>query len=150
MQQLYANYSLLMIMLGAGIITLLLQSIAGHVMNDLLEECSKNCRDEKSVDPQFDQKISSVLRTTYSGKRCGRFCGQVPVGIPGISNTIIYLGKCWTVWGMVCGNVFWGCVRFVGIYLQTSLQVLWYVLYLHRYHISTYFWRRIIDAGACT
>ncbi len=41
MQQLYANYSLLMIMLGAGIITLLLQSIAGHVMNDLLEECSK-------------------------------------------------------------------------------------------------------------
>lgn len=25
----------------SGIITLLLQSIAGHVMNDLLEECSK-------------------------------------------------------------------------------------------------------------
>ena len=56
MQQLYANYSLLMIMLGAGIITLLLQSIAGHVMNDLLEECS--CRDEKPVDPQFDQNFS--------------------------------------------------------------------------------------------
>ena len=107
MQQLYANYSLLMIMLGAGIITLLLQSIAGHVMNDLLEECSK------------------------------------------IAGTIIYLGKCWTVWGMVCGNVFWGVYDLWDIYSDITSS-LWYVLYLHRYHISTYFWRRIIDAGACT
>lgn len=149
MQQLYANYSLLMIMLGAGIITLLLQSIAGHVMNDLLEECSKIAGTKNPWIRNLIKKISSVLRTTYSGKRCGRFCGQVPVGIPGISNTIIYLGKCWTVWGMVCGNVFWGVYDLWDIYSDITSS-LWYVLYLHRYHISTYFWRRIIDAGACT
>ena len=148
MQQLYANYSLLMIMLGAGIITLLLQSIAGHVMNDLLEECSKIAGTKNPWIRNLIKKFQ-VCYELHSGKRCGRFCGQVPVRIPGISNTIIYLGKCWTVWGMVCGNVFWGVYDLWDIYSDITSS-LWYVLYLHRYHISTYFWRRIIDAGACT
>ena len=75
MQQLYANYSLLMIMLGAGIITLLLQSIAGHVMNDLLEECSKIAGTKNPWIRNLIKKFQVCYELHIPAKDVGGFVG---------------------------------------------------------------------------
>lgn len=122
MQQLYANYSLLMIMLGAGIITLLLQSIAGHVMNDLLEECSKIAGTKNPWIRNLIKKFQVCYELHIPAKDVGGFVDRYlleyrayQIRLSTWENVGLY--GAWFV-----GMYFGGCTIY-GIYIQTSLQV---------------------------
>ena len=122
MQQLYANYSLLMIMLGAGIITLLLQSIAGHVMNDLLEECSKIAGTKNPWIRNLIKKFQVCYELHIPAKDVGGFVDR-------------YLLEYWAyqirlstwenvgLYGAWFVGMYFGVCTIYGIYIQTSLQI---------------------------
>ena len=109
MQQLYANYSLLMIMLGAGIITLLLQSIAGHVMNDLLEECSKIAGTKNPWIRNLIKKFQVCYELHIPAKDVGGSCWNT-----GHIKYDYLLGKMLDCMGHGLWECILGCVRFMG------------------------------------
>ena len=122
MQQLYANYSLLMIMLGAGIITLLLQSIAGHVMNDLLEECSKIAGTKNPWIRNLIKKFQVCYELHIPAKDVGGFVDRYlleyrayQIRLSTWENVGLY--GAWFV------GMYFGVCTIYGIYIQTSLQV---------------------------
>lgn len=122
MQQLYANYSLLMIMLGAGIITLLLQSIAGHVMNDLLEECSKIAGTKNPWIRNLIKKFQVCYELHIPAKDVGGFVDRYlleyrayHIRLSTWENVGLY--GAWFV------GMYFGVCTIYGIYIQTSLQV---------------------------
>ena len=122
MQQLYANYSLLMIMLGAGIITLLLQSIAGHVMNDLLEECSKIAGTKNPWIRNLIKKFQVCYELHIPAKDVGGFLDRYlleyrayQIRLSTWENVGLY--GAWFV------GMYFGVCTIYGIYIQTSLQV---------------------------
>ena len=122
MQQLYANYSLLMIMLGAGIITLLLQSIAGHVMNDLLEECSKIAGTKNSWIRNLIKKFQVCYELHIPAKDVGGFVDRYlleyrayQIRLSTWENVGLY--GAWFV------GMYFGVCTIYGIYIQTSLQI---------------------------
>lgn len=122
MQQLYANYSLLMIMLGAGIITLLLQSIAGHVMNDLLEECSKIAGTKNPWIRNLIKKFQVCYELHIPAKDVGGFVDRYlleyrayQIRLSTWENVGLY--GAWFV------GMYFGVCTIYGIYIQTSLQI---------------------------
>lgn len=122
MQQLYANYSLLMIMLGAGIITLLLQSVAGHVMNDLLEECSKIAGTKNPWIRNLIKKFQVCYELHIPAKDVGGFVDRYlleyrayQIRLSTWENVGLY--GAWFV------GMYFGVCTIYGIYIQTSLQV---------------------------
>lgn len=122
MQQLYANYSLLMIMLGAGIITLLLQSIAGHVMNNLLEECSKIAGTKNPWIRNLIKKFQVCYELHIPAKDVGGFVDRYlleyrayQIRLSTWENVGLY--GAWFV------GMYFGVCTIYGIYIQTSLQV---------------------------
>ena len=122
MQQLYANYSLLMIMLGAGIITLLLQSIAGHVMNNLLEECSKIAGTKNPWIRNLIKKFQVWYELHIPAKDVGGFVDRYlleyrayQIRLSTWENVGLY--GAWFV------GMYFGVCTIYGIYIQTSLQV---------------------------
>lgn len=122
MQQLYANYSLLMIMLGAGIITLLLQSIACHVMNDLLEECSKIAGTKNPWIRNLIKKFQVCYELHIPAKDVGGFVDRYlleyrayQIRLSTWENVGLY--GAWFV------GMYFGVCTIYGIYIQTSLQV---------------------------
>ena len=122
MQKLYANYSLLMIMLGAGIITLLLQSIAGHVMNDLLEECSKIAGTKNPWIRNLIKKFQVCYELHIPAKDVGGFVDRYlleyrayQIRLSTWENVGLY--GAWFV------GMYFGVCTIYGIYIQTSLQV---------------------------
>ena len=122
MQQLYANYSLLMIMLDAGIITLLLQSIAGHVMNDLLEECSKIAGTKNPWIRNLIKKFQVCYELHIPAKDVGGFVDRYlleyrayQIRLSTWENVGLY--GAWFV------GMYFGVCTIYGIYIQTSLQV---------------------------
>ena len=122
MQQLYANFSLLMIMLGAGIITLLLQSIAGHVMNNLLEECSKIAGTKNPWIRNLIKKFQVCYELHIPAKDVGGFVDRYlleyrayQIRLSTWENVGLY--GAWFV------GMYFGVCTIYGIYIQTSLQV---------------------------
>ena len=122
MQQLYANYSLLMIMFGAGIITLLLQSIAGHVVNDLLEECSKIAGTKNPWIRNLIKKFQVCYELHIPAKDVGGFVDRYlleyrayQIRLSTWENVGLY--GAWFV------GMYFGVCTIYGIYIQTSLQV---------------------------
>lgn len=122
MQQLYANYSLLMIMLGAGIITLLLQSIAGHVMNNLLEECSKIAGTKNPWIRNLIKKFQVCYELHIPAKDVGGFVDRYlleyrayQIRLSTWENVGLY--GAWFV------GMYFGVCTIYGIYIQTSLQI---------------------------
>ena len=122
MQQLYANYSLLMIMIGAGIITLLLQSIAGHVMNDLLEECSKIAGTKNPWIRNLIKKFQVCYELHIPAKDVGGFVDRYlleyrayQIRLSTWENVGLY--GAWFV------GMYFGVCTIYGIYIQTSLQI---------------------------
>ena len=109
MQQLYANYSLLMIMLGAGIITLLLQSIAGHVMNDLLEECSKIAGTKNPWIRNLIKKFQVCYELHIPAKDVGGFVDRYLLEYRAYQIRL----STWENVGLY-GECILGCVRFMG------------------------------------
>ena len=122
MKGLYENYDLLTVMLGIGIVTVIMQSVAGWVTGRLLEECTQIAGTKNPWIRSMIGKFEICYQLRIPAKDVGGFLDRYlweyrfgRIRLTTWANMGIY--------GAWLGGMYFGVCTIIGIYSDTTLRV---------------------------
>lgn len=122
MKELYEGYDLLTVMLGIGIVTVIMQSMAGWIIGRLLEDCTQIAGTKNPWIRSLIGKFEICYQLRIPAKDVGGFldrylweyrCGRIRLST--WSNMGIY--------GAWLGGMYFGVCTIIGIYSDTTLRI---------------------------